>query len=99
MNMKPRSIVIATSLAMAATSMSATAASSYADQISGSGFGTSNNNMSQSQNQSNINVSTQAFAGAVQGKQRLKKRSMQQAYQASQLSIQRVLIKISKLKI
>ena len=63
MNMQPRSIVMMISFAM--TSMSAMAATSYADQISSSGFGTSSNNMSQSQNQSNINVSTQAFAGGV----------------------------------
>ena len=86
MNMKPRSIVIATSLAMAATSMSATAASSYADQISGSGFGTSNNNMSQSQNQSNINVSTQAFSGAVPGQA-----TTQEAVNAASLPSQSVI--------
>ncbi len=70
MNMKPRPIVTmikVISLTMAATSISAIAATSYADQIAGSSFGTSSNSMSQDQNRSNINVSTQAFAGGVPG--------------------------------
>ena len=86
MNMKLRSIVIMTSLAMATTSLSATAASSYADQISGSSFGTSNNNMSQDQNRNNINVSTQAFSGGVPGQA-----NTQEAVNAASLPSQSVI--------
>ena len=86
MNMQPRSIVMMISFAM--TSMSAMAATSYADQISSSGFGTSSNNMSQSQsqNQSNINVSTQAFAGGVPGQA-----TTQEAVNAASLPSQSVI--------
>lgn len=79
MNMKPRAIVTvmqAMSLAMAASSVSALAANSDADQISGSSFGTSNN----------INVSTQAFAGGVPGQA-----TTQEAVNAASLPSQSVI--------
>lgn len=89
MNMKPRPLVTVIkvlSLAMAASSVSALAAGSYADQISGSSFGTSNNSMSQDQNSNNINVSTQAFAGGVSGQA-----TAQEAVNASSLPSQSVI--------
>ena len=89
MNMKPRPLVTVIkvlSLAMAASSVPALAAGSYADQISGSSFGTSNNSMSQDQNSNNINVSTQAFAGGVSGQA-----TAQEAVNASSLPSQSVI--------
>lgn len=88
MNMKPRPIVTmikVISLTMAATSIPALAATSYADQIAGSSFGTSANS-SQNQNRSNINVSTQAFAGGVPGQA-----TTQEAVNAASLPSQSVI--------
>lgn len=88
MNMKPRPLVTmikVISLTMAATSISALAATSYADQIAGSSFGTSANS-SQNQNRSNINVSTQAFAGGVPGQA-----TTQEAVNAASLPSQSVI--------
>ena len=59
MKMKPRATVIMISAAMATASMSAMAASSYADQVSGSNFGTSNNSSNNTSNTSS------AFSGGV----------------------------------
>ncbi|MGO3176826.1 polysaccharide biosynthesis/export family protein [Psychrobacter sp.] len=59
MKMKPRATVIMISAAMATASMSATAASSYADQVSGSNFGTSSNSSNNTSNTSS------AFSGGV----------------------------------
>lgn len=89
MNKKPRLIntmAKAISLSLAATSIPAIAASSYADQIAGSSFGTGANNMSQDQNRNNINVSTQAFAGGVPGQA-----NAQEAVNASSLPSQSVI--------
>lgn len=89
MNKKPRLIntmAKAISLSLAATSIPAIAASSYADQIAGSSFGTGANNMSQDQNRNNINVSTQAFAGGVSGQA-----NAQEAVNAASLPSQSVI--------
>lgn len=89
MNKKPRLIntmAKAISLSLAATSIPAIAASSYADQIAGSSFGTGANNMSQDQNRNNINVSTQAFAGGVPGQA-----NAQEAVNAASLPSQSVI--------
>ncbi len=90
MNMKPRPIVMmikVISLTMAATSIPALAATSYAEQMAGSSFGTSaNSGNSQDQNRSNVNVATQAFAGGVPGQA-----TTQEAVDAANLPSQSVI--------